>query len=101
MKPRRPVSIGIIFTNKIEDVNPILVEYGKVSLFKSVQLIDKDETMGDVEMQNAMDEPNATPVSKNGTLTHGDLEVGPSTPQTVPEEGNFLSHRCYVDILRE
>ena len=97
MKPRKPVTAGVLFIDKLEDLHPSLKDYTKVPLFKSA--IDKDETIGDVEMVGGIDDTVAPPSTK----TLGDTEIGPSTPQTVPEEGrkycSFQSVQQFSDHI--
>lgn len=96
VKPRKPVTIGILFTNKIEDLHPMLKDYAKVSLHKSA--VDKDETIvGDVEVVGTTDDVACSTGSKRSSGTNTlDSEIGPSTPQTVPEEGMSV-HFGYIN----
>ena len=35
LKPRKPICIGIKFTNNVDEVDPILKDFLKISLYKS------------------------------------------------------------------
>jgi len=77
LKPRRPICIGIKFTNNPEELDPVLKEYVKVSLFKSQSESEVDPSIGDAIAavggeQTSKKQDNASPFS---------------VKQSVPEEG--------------
>ena len=70
-KPRKPICLGIIYTNIKEKVHPILCGYGKVHLFKTAD--EKND-------EDLEDSPTGrTIISKIPSN---------NIPEDVPEEGN-------------
>jgi len=75
LKPRKPICIGIKFTNNIDDADPLLKDFYKISLYKS---------HGDSEA-NENEDQDGTP-KKTGIEASGEVNNGSSVPLTVPEE---------------
>jgi len=87
LKQRKPICIGITYpaTEGMEDLNPLMIVFKKVPLFKPEKSNDEGNNADEGDREVEMDDVNGSPPASQVTVPAP--HVGSITALTVPEEG--------------